>query len=243
MAEDKRIDEEGAGTEENPDVEGHGVKEVAGVGLAAAALIGAGAVGVKVARDDDASDRNVGALLSPEARFAEADRDRDGYVTQPELAPYSLKFSTNKFQEEGVDVSEEGLSAAGYKLAVELIGKEDGFSVEGDTVMLKQGVTEELDKLAEGIGLELTKKLRELDRDGDGYASSEELAVSDWYKWDVDELNAAGYKVTSEDLAKAEYKMDLALLGEGGFVTKEDMILLKQGVDSKLDELLDKWRG
>jgi hypothetical protein len=233
VTEDERIEEEKA----NEDVEAHGAKEIAGVGLAAAALIGAGAAGVKMATDDDGGERNVGHLLSPEARFAEADKDRDGYVTQPELGAYSLKFSTDKLKEEGIDVSEAGLSVAGYKLPIELIGKHDGFPVEGDTVMLKQGVSEELDKLAEGSALEWTKKIREADRDGDGYASQEELGIIEM-KMSTLKLKEEGYEVSEEELAKAEYKVDLSLLGEGGFMVEENMIFLKYGLDDKLDALI-----
>ena len=237
MPEDERIDEESATPEESPDVEGHGAKEIAGIGLAAAALIG-GAAGVKIATDDE-PERNVGALLSPEAhaRFVEADKDRDGYVTQPELVPLSLKFSTDKIVAEGVDVSEDGLSVAGFKLPLELIGNKEGFPVEGDTVLLQQGVSEELDELVEGSALEWTKKLREIDKDGDGFASQEELAVIDM-KMVTDKFREEGYEVTPEDLEKAGYKVNFSLVGEGGFTVEDNLIFLKFGLDEKLDALI-----
>lgn len=243
MAEDERIDEESASVEEAEDVEAHGAKHVVAAGLAGAALIGAGAASVKLTGDDEPQ-RNQGALLSPEARNIQAaDLDGDGYVNYRELAHEGFKFSVEPLNAEGIDVTAEGLSAAGHKVEVELVGKEEGFALEGDTIMLKQGVDSELDKLAEGTALEWTKKIREIDRDGDGYASYEELSASDWYKWNVAELNEAGYEVTAEELGKAGYKMNLGLIGEGGFVTQDDMIMLKLGLDDKLDALIKGEQG
>lgn len=245
MTEDERTDEEKAAAEETgQDVEAHGVKEVAGVGLAAAALLGAGATVGELTGDSKPSERIQGHLLSPEARNIQAaDLDGDGYVNYRELAHEGFKLSVNPLNAEGIDVTAEGLSAAGHKVELELVGKEGGFALEGDTIMLKQGVDSELDKLAEGSALEWTKKLQEIDRDGDGYASYEELSASDWYKWNVAELNEAGYNVTAEELGQAGYKMDLGLIGEGGFVTHEDMIMLKLGLDDKLDALIKGEQG
>lgn len=237
MAEDERKDQ----TELTEDVEAHGAKEIAGVGLAAAALIGAGAVGVKVATDDDKS-RNQAALVDRSAaeRLAMADADKDGYVTYGELVPAGYKFNVEELNAEGVDVSAEGLAAAGHKAPVDLIGREDGFPVKEDMIILKYGVQAELDELAKGSAAEWTKKIREVDTDADGYAGYEELSKVGW-KWDPAALNEAFQKeMTAEDLAKAGYKQSVATFGEGGFAVEGDMVILKQAVDKHLDALFIK---
>ena len=235
MAEDARKDE----NEPIEDVEAHGVKEVAGVGLAAAALIGAGAVGVKMATDDD-QNRNQAALVdrSVEERLAMADADKDGYVSYGELAHEGFKYSTEELRAEGVDVSAEGLAAAGYKMELGLIGSDDGFPLKEDLILLKWGSDPALDELAKGSAAEWTKKIREIDQDADGYAASEELGKAGM-KWDTRALSeAANKEITAEELAKAGWKQPAHTFGEGGFATEEDMVLLKYGIDSKLDALI-----
>jgi Ca2+-binding EF-hand superfamily protein len=237
VSEDQRTEEQNQHGEE--EVEAHGVKEVAGVGLAAAALIGAGAVGVKVARDDDKS-RDQAALVAPEdarERLAKADADGDGYVNYRELANVDMKFNVTPLQAEGTDVTAEALASAGVKIEIPDVGGEDGYELEGNAILLKYKVDEEVDRLVQGSGLEWFKKHKEIDRDGDGYASYEELSEVGW-EWDPSELNEAGYEeVSAEELAKAGWKQPLATFGEGGFVTKEGMIMLRFGVDDKLDAL------
>jgi hypothetical protein len=233
MAEDER-------TEESTEVEAHGVKEVAGVGLAAAALIGAGAAGVKYATDDDKS-RDQAALVdqSSSERLAMADADKDGYVNYGELAHEGFKWTTDELRSE-VDVSPEGLAAAGYKLELGLIGSEDGFPLKEDLILLKWGPDPALDELAKGSAAEWTKKIRELDQDADGYAGYEELGKVGW-KWDPAALNEAFHKdMTAEDLAKAAYKQPVETLGEGGFAVEGDLVILKQAVDKHLDALFIK---
>ena len=233
MAEDER-------TEETTDVEAHGAKEIAGVGLAAAALIGAGAYGVKEAVDDDKS-RNQAALVdsSISERLARADADKDGYVTYSELAHEGFKYTTEELRSE-VDVSAEGLAAAGYKLKLGLIGSEDGFAMKENLIFLKWGSDPELDELAKGSAAEWTKKIREFDPDGDGYTSNDELAKVG-HKMELRALNEAFQKdMTAEDLAKAGWKLADYNLGEGGFAVDEGMVFLKQGVDPNLDAIYIK---
>jgi hypothetical protein len=236
VTEDERTDDQ-QGME---DVEAHGAKEIAGVGLAAAALIGAGAVGVKLATDDDKS-RNQAALVdrSPAERLAIADADKDGYVTYGELAHEGFKYTTEELRSE-VDVSAEGLAAAGYKMELGLIGSEDGFPLKENLILLKWGPDPALDELAKGSAAEWTKKIRELDPDDDGYASYDELAKAG-HKMELSALNEAFQKeMTAEDLAKAGWKLADYTLGEGGFAVEEGLVMLKRGVDPDLDALFIK---
>jgi hypothetical protein len=234
MADDER-------TEETTDVEAHGAKEIAGVGLAAAALIGAGAVGVKMATDDDKS-RNQAALVGERSvveRLAMADADKDGYVTYGELAHEGFKYTTEELRSE-VDVSAAGLAAAGYRLKLELIDSEDGFPLKENLILLKHGPDPALDELAQGSAAEWTKKIRELDPDEDGYASYDELAKVG-HKMELSAINEAFQKhMTAEDLAKAGWKLADHTLGEGGFAVEEGHVMLKRGVDSDLDALFIK---
>jgi hypothetical protein len=242
MADNERIDDERAETEESQEVEAHGAKQVAGIGLAAAALIGAGAVGVKVATDDDKS-RNQAALVEEDAasRLAKADADRDGYATYRELDAVGLKYDTELLKIEGIDVSAEALSAAGHKVEIDVVDKENGFPLDGDAIMLKRGVSEELDRLVETSAAEWTLKFNELDRDTDGYAGGEELAAGA-YKLVIkgeDELDEASWKhLEPKSLEEAGQKIRLADLGAGGFAVEKDTIFLKLGVDEKLDAFI-----
>jgi hypothetical protein len=237
VPEDERIDDEKASADENEDVEAHGVKQVAGVGLAAAALLGAGAAAVKLTDDDKPSQRVTGALLSPEARNLEGtDLDRDGYLTYRELALDGVKFNVEELNAEGLDVTAEGLSSAGIKIELDIVG-EGGFPLKEDMIFLKGGVDDKFDEAVKGSALEWTDKHRAIDRDQDGYAASEELMEAG-YKFNVAELNEAGYEISPEALAEAGYKAPLSALGEGGFVTQEDMVMLKMGVDDKLDAFI-----
>lgn len=248
MTEDERIDEKSAAAEEANDVEAHGAKHVVAAGLAGAALIGAGAAGVKLATDDDKPNQRVeGALTSSEevapADLKAADRDGDGYLTYRELTDGGFdKWNVDELNAEGYDVTGEGLAAAGGKFPIEAVGREGGFAIKENTIFLRLGVEPELDEMVKGSALDWSSKLREIDRDGDGYAGVEELDQAG-VKMNVAPLNEAGYDVTPEDLEKAMAKIELASLGEGGFVMQEDMVMLRLGVDDKFDELLDKWRG
>jgi len=245
VAEDERIDEENAAAEEAEDVEAHGAKKVVGVGLATAALLGAGAGAVKLAGgDEQPSQRIEGALLSPEARSLKAaDRDGDGYLTYRELADGGFgKLNVDELNAEGVNVTAEGLAAAGMKIEIDAVGREGGFPVRDDTLFLRSGVDTKVDELVKGSAAEWTDKFREIDRDRDGYAGYEELLEAGW-KLNVDELTEAGYDVTPEGLAKAGMKLPLETFGEGGFVTNEDMVMLRLGVDQKVDELIKGERG
>lgn len=234
MSDEERIEEE------SEEVEGHGAKHVVAAGLAGAALIGAGAGAVKLATDDDKS-RNQAALVSEEtaARLAKADSDGDGYVTYRDLEVVGFKYDTELLKIEGVDVSAEALSAAGHKVELALVDKERGFPVEGDTIMLKEGVAPELDELAKGAAEEWMKKIKPLDLDEDGYLDYEPLA--DWYKLIIKgegkgELEeVAGKHVEVKELYAAGIKIRSADLGEGGFAMEEDTIYLKYGVDEQLD--------
>ncbi len=240
MPEDERIEQS---TEE--DVEAHGVKQVAGIGLAAAALIGAGAAVTKVTDDSDPPQRVEGALVTDDryAALKRADADGDGYINYRELGHEGFKMSVGPLNDEGIDVTVEGLSAAGFKFFLDnVLDKERGFELEARTIMLKQGVDPSLDEAIDGPALEWTKKLREIDDDGDGFASHEELRDAPW-KWSTEGLRRAGYDVSAEELAKAGWKQPLETFGEGGFVTRDNMVMLKLGVDDQLDELLEKWRG
>lgn len=253
MAKDERIGEEGASATDGGDVEAHGAKKVVGTGLAAAALLGAGAAGVvKLAGDDD--QRVAGALTARETdavhegqieieSLKAADRDGDGYLTYRELAEGGFgKLNVDELNAEGVDVTADGLAAAGMKIEIDAVGKEGGFPVRDDTLFLRYGVDGKLDEMVKGSAAEWTDKFREIDRDGDGYAAYEELLEAGW-KLNVDELTEAGYDVTPEGLAKAGVKLPLETFGEGGFVTKEDMVMLRLGVDQKVDALIKGERG
>jgi len=242
MAEDERIGDKH--TENAPEVEGHGAKKVVGTGLAAAALVGAGVAGVKLAGDDGQPNQRIAGALttSDEAPspgdLKAADRDGDGYVTSAELAQEGFKWDVTELNEKGLEVSATGLSLAGFKQSLDSLGTE-GFAIKGESIMIKQGVDEELDKLLDGSAQEWTKKVRELDLEGDGYAATEELGEAG-FKFDASELEEAGIKISSEELEKAGYKLPLQSLGEGGFMIKGESIMIKQGVDAELDALLGK---
>lgn len=244
MAEDERKDERSAAPAEPDDVEAHGTKEAVGIGLAAAALLGAGAAGVKMATDDTPRERVAGALTSREATEGEgvdlkaADVDGDGYLTHRELADVGLKWDLEAIQAEGIEVTAAGLAAAGYRHLLELVDKENGFPLQGETIMLKLDVDAALDETVKGSALEWSQKLREIDRDQDGLAAYEELTEAG-YRWNVAELQEAGYDVNEEELAQAGYKVELEYLGEGGFATEAENVMLKAGVDHKLDSLLE----
>ncbi len=239
MPEDKRIDEESPSAGENEEVEAHGAKQVAGIGLAAAALIGAGAVGVKVATDDDQS-RNQGALVSEQPvaeRLARADTDQDGYVTYRDLAHEGFKLSAQPLRDEGIDVADEALAAAGARIEVKAIGEEGGFGLEGDTIMMKHRLDPALDEVIEGPAIKWTDKFEAIDRDGDGYASTEELEKAG-YTLDFSKIREGGYEVSTEELSKSGITINLASFGEGGFVTKENMVMVSFGVDGKVDAFI-----
>lgn len=231
MAEDER-------TEEPKEVEAHGVKEVAGVGLAAAALIGAGAAGVKYATDDDKS-RNQAALVAEDAqeRLAKADADGDGYVNYRELANVDMKFSPAPMNAEGTEVTAEALAAAGVKIELEDIGREDGYQLERNVILLKYKVDEEVDKLAMGPAMEWASKHKEMDGDGDGYATPLELDQAG-YKFVV-ALDEATYKeYEPKELEAAGVKFNLAELGEGGFPVQDNLVMHKEGIDERLDAFI-----
>jgi hypothetical protein len=243
VTEDERTDEESASAAEGDDVEAHGAKKIVGTGLAAAALLGAGAAGVKLATDDDQSSQRVqGALTSrddPVRALTAADRDGDGYLASAELAQESMKWDVAELNERGLEVSAPGLALAGFKQAPDDVGPE-GFAIKGESIMLKQGVNEELDKLLDsGEAQEWSMKVDKLDRDGDGYALAEEFEAAG-FRYDTTELEEAGIKVEGAELVKAGYKVPLHALGEGGFMIKGESIMLKLKVDSELDALLDK---
>lgn len=247
MTEDERNEEQvDSTTPKGEEVEGHGTKHVVAAGLAGAALIGAGAGAVKLATDDDQS-RNQGALVSQrgvQERLMKADADRDGYVTYQDLEVVGLKYDTKLLKIEGFDVSAEALSAAGHKVELALVDKEKGFPVEGETIMLKDGVTPELDELAKGAAEEWTKKIRELDRDEDGYLDYEALAEAGnklIIKGELDEV--ADKHLEIKELVAAGVKIRSADLGEGGFAMEEDTIFVKYGVDEKLDAFIKGKRG
>lgn len=239
MSEDKRNEEETAGVE-GEDVEGHGAKHVVAAGLAGAALIGAGAGAVKLATDEDKS-RNQAALVSEQGvqeRLLKADADRDGYVTYQDLEVVGFKYDPEPLKAAGIDVSAEALSAAGHKLELALVDKEHGFPVEGETILLKENVSPELDELAKGAAEEWMKKIRPLDRDEDGYLDYEGLA--DYWKviikGELDEV--ADKAVEIKELYAAGVKIRSADLGEGGFAMEGDTIFLKYGIDEKLDAFI-----
>lgn len=229
-------------TEETPDVEGHGAKQVVGVGLAAAALIGSGAAAVKLT-DDDSSKRTPAALTSEgvESKAGDpkaADRDGDGYVTYSDLAHEGYKWEVDDLLRRGTEVSALGLSAAGYKMSLESL-RGEGFTIKGESIFLKGGVDENLDKLLRGSAAEWTQKVRSLDRDEDGYASSKDLDAAG-FKYNVEAVNEEGIKIAPDDLAEAGYKLPLETLDSGGFAIKGESIFVKQNVDPALDELFDK---
>jgi hypothetical protein len=237
MADDERTPEE---TEETPEVEGHGAKHVVAGGLAAAALIGGTAAAVKLTEDDS---RTPAALseqrgVSAPGNLRAADRDRDGYVTSAELAHEGFKWNVADLNERGYEVNAAGLALAGFKHRLNLVG-EDGFMIKGESIMLKWGVSPELDKLLDGAAQEWSKKVREIDRDDDGYAAPEELLALG-YKFNTAALEKAGYKFRSAELAKAGFKFRLDSLGLGGFLIKGEEVMLKYGVAPELDQVLDK---
>lgn len=236
MSEDTRSDEQ---DERADDVEAHGTRNVVAGGLAAAALIGGGAVAYNLA-DDDPNERSQAALVEKESAetgdLKAADRDGDGYLTAVELAHEGFKWSTEELKE---PVHPAALSLVGWKHGPDLIG-DDGFMIKGESIMLKAGVSEDLDKLLEsGAAQEWSDKVRGLDKEGDGYAVHEELDAAG-YKYDLSQLEEAGYKIAPEELAKAGYKLPLHVLGEDGFMIEGESIMIKVGVDAELDGLLRK---
>ena len=241
MTDDKQVGQEGAPpADSTPDVEGHGAKEVVGIGLAAAALIGGGAAAVKYAGDDE-RDRRPAELVVREGAPLDvkaADRDEDGYLTYQELSEASGKWSVEALNAEGVEVTPEALASAGYKVELNKFGDE-GFAVEGDTIFLKLKVDEELDSIAQGPALEWVKKHQEIDTDRDGYADVDDLTKAG-YEVKVDMLKEEGYEVTTQELVSAGIKFPLATLGEDGFITQPDAVMLKEGVYDKLDSFLNK---
>lgn len=240
MTEDERIDVENAQAPEPEDVEGHSAKHVVAAGLAGAALIGAGAVGVKVATDDDKS-RNQAALVASEdarERLAKADADGDGYVGYHDLAKVDMKFNVAPLNAEGSDVTAEALAAAGIKIEIESVGREDGYQLEANTIVLKHKVDDEVDKLVEGPGLEWAQKHKGLDGDGDGYAGGAELMEAGWKVMTTD-LDQAGDKhVDLKALEEAGIKIDLATLGEGGYTVEDGTIFHKEGIDEAVDTFM-----
>ena len=240
MAEDEQV--EGQTPEEAKDVEAHGTRNVVAGGLAAAALIGGGAAAVKLADDDP--EKRTPAALSAQEETAEvdlkaADRDGDGYLTSADLAREGATWNVAELNERGLEVSGPGLALAGYKLATDVVGPE-GFAIKGESIMLKEAVDENLDKLLDsGEAQEWSLKINKLDRDEDGYAPPEELEAAG-YKYDTSLLEEVGIKIGSEELAKAGYKLPLHALGEGGFMIKGESIMLKHKVDAELDALVDK---
>lgn len=231
MADDER-------TEGTNDVEAHGAKEIAGVGLAAAALIGAGAYGVKEATDDDKS-RNQAALVADDTRerLAKADADGDGYVNYRELANVDMKLDPAPMNAEGTEVTAEALAAAGVKIEIEDIGREDGYQLERNLVLVKYKVDEEVDKLAMGPAMEWASKHKEMDGDGDGYATPLELDQLG-YKFVV-ALDEATYKeYEPKELEAASVKFNLAELGEGGFPVQDNLVMYKEGVNELLDAFI-----
>jgi hypothetical protein len=238
VPEDERIDEENPSAGENEEVEAHGAKQVAGIGLAAAALIGAGAVGVKVATDDD-QPRNQGALVerSVAERLAKADTDQDGYVGYRDLAQEGFDLSAQPLRKDGIDVADEALAASGVKIEVDAIGREGGFGLEGDTILIESKIDDKVDAAVEGPAIEWTDKFKEIDQDGDGYASTEELEKAG-YTLDFSKVREEGYEVSTEELSKSGITINLTSFGEGGFVTKESVVMLSLGVDDKVDAFI-----
>lgn len=239
MAEDERV--EGQTPEDEKDVEAHGTRNVVAGGLAAAALIGGGVAAVKLTDDD----KRTPAALAAEEETAEvrdlkaADRDGDGYLTSADLVHEGYKWNVEELNERGAGVSAPGLALAGYKHSPDVVGPE-GFAIKVDSIMLKEAVDEDLDKLLDsGEAQEWSMKIDKLDRDGDGYALAEELAEAG-YKYDTTELEEAGIKISSDELAKAGWKLPLHALGEGGFMIEGESIMLKLKIDAELDAILDK---
>ena len=239
MTEDEQREET---TPEGDDVEGHGARQIAAAGLAGAALIGAGAVGVKVATDDDRS-RNKGALVSEIGSLERADPDQDGFATYHDLAREGFKIDTELLKVEGLEVTADALAAAGHKIELALVGKDEGFPLESDTILLKQEVDERLDELAKTSALEWADKFKELDRDGDGYAGGAELAELGW-KLASKDLEGVSWKyIEVKSLEEAGVKVDLATLGEGGYSIEDGTIFHKDGVDERLDAFIKGEKG
>ncbi len=248
MTENERSDEQVEARQEE-EVEGHGAKQIAAAGLAGAALIGAGAVGVKMATDDDPQ-RNVGALTERQAAIdlRKADLDGDGFLSYRELAEYNdlvqccIKLNVAQLNKEGIGVTAEGLLAAGYQVPLKVIDKVEGFAVEGEEIMLKQGPDRNLDALLKGSALEWSSKHREVDPDLDGYAEINDLERAGM-KMDFSKLREQGHDVSAEALEKAMVKIEFPALGEDGFATEGDVVILSEGVSQKLDEYLKKEAG
>jgi hypothetical protein len=242
VAEDERIEEERMSDDEK-DVEAHGARNVVAGGLAAAALIGGGVAATKLA-DGDPDKRTPAALSEQEekARLADpkaADLDGDGYLTSAELAHEGFKWSVEELNRSGLEVSAPGLALAGFKHSPDLVNAE-AFAIKGESIMLKEAVDENLDKLLEaGEAQEWSLKISKLDRDADGYAPPEELQAAG-FKYDTSLLEEAGIKISEEELAKAGYRLPLHALGEGGFMIKGESVMLKHKVDAELDALVDK---
>jgi hypothetical protein len=241
MPDEKRTEEERAIPDETPEVEAHGAKEAVGVGLAAAALIGGGAAAVKYAGGDEGADRPA-ALEARETAALDvkaADRDGDGYLTYQELVEAGGKLDVEAFRAEGLEITPEALAAAAWKVELAKIG-EEGFTVDGSTIILKWKVDEELDYLARGPALEWASKHEAIDRDGDGFAAYEDLTAAG-YEVKFDPLREAGYEVDARDLVEADVKLPLWTLGkaEAGYATTEDAVTLEYGVYDKFDAFVE----
>jgi hypothetical protein len=212
-------------TEDDPDVEAQGLREVMSVGLAAAAFVGIPST-AKAIDSPATGDRPVLVESS------KIDLDQDGYVGLDELERAGWKMDLDLLRADGYDVTFDGLEAAGY----EIPGARLEAFTEGDTVMLKRGIDQSLDLLLDYGVAEWPNKLSEIDADGDGYLSFGELEKSG-YKVNLDYLHADGYDVTLESLDAAGMKMHAGQLSR--FLEDRETVALKRNVDTGLDVLLD----
>jgi len=220
-------------TPDAEDVEAHGAKELLSVGLAAAALLGAGQAARATAAT--AATGTQSEYVLSETDFKAADRDLDGLLSYEELEAVGFKYDVEELNAGGDEVTVEWL-AQNYRLSLASIGG-DGFVAKVDAIGLRRGVDPYLDAILDGKTVDWPSKYSALDLDGDSYATYEELSLAG-HKWNADDLVAAGYDVSAESLDAAGYKVALDLLGDGGFAVELDAVMLKPGIDPKLDTIL-----
>jgi hypothetical protein len=211
--------------EVDSDVEAHGLKEVMGVGLAAAALAGAAAPAKAVAAEGYAGAEVVALdirALDPSAEYGLRELEAAGYeVSFAELEKSGWKVRLDELEAIGFKCSLDELDKAGMKQAVE--------TPEGIvwTLALKWGADAELDTALDSVDQATQYRLSEFAQLG--------------YDINTRELEAAGFIIDWRELDELGAKMSWH--DSVGFKRAPDAseIGIKLGVDEELDGMILAW--